>query len=132
MKNDTETTVNVDRIRPYSHGVDSIEDQHQRDIELASHELSVINNTIRDLTLRQRQLLNARQIATTGRDIERQVDEHEEMKYPEVDDARDNDDAQHLHDDGTQNDELYDDDDSDEDESSSGIRLTNMDFIMLW
>ena len=53
MKNDTETTVNVDRIRPYEHGVQSIEEQHARDIELAADELTAINDTLRDLSLRK-------------------------------------------------------------------------------
>ena len=42
MKNDKHVTVNVDRIRPYDTGIESIEDQHKRDIELADAELSVI------------------------------------------------------------------------------------------
>ena len=83
MKNDTETTVNVNRIRPYEHGVLSIEDQHTRDIELAAQELEAVNNSIRDLTVREKQLLNEQQIAAAGRDVERQADDPDERKYPE-------------------------------------------------
>ena len=115
MKNDTETTVNVDRIRPYEHGVQSIEEQHQRDIELATDELDAINGTIRDLIVRKKTLLSERQVSVSGRDTERQT-------HPQ----RQSD--SHF--------ELYDFDDENRDEGPEGsveaISLTSMDFVMLW
>jgi hypothetical protein len=119
MKNDSETTVNVDRIRPYEHGVQSIEDQHQRDIELATHELDAINDTIRDLMRRKKTLMTEQQVATTGRELERrdnyerQNDKHYEL-YDFVDDS---------HDDQTEDDDV---------QSSEAICLTSMDFVLLW
>ena len=47
MKGDTESLVNVARLRPHHVGVDSIEDQHKHDIELAEEEIRVINETIK-------------------------------------------------------------------------------------
>ena len=57
MKDDRQFTVNVDRIRSYDRGIESIEDQHRRDIELAETELNAINDTIIDLQKKQRQLM---------------------------------------------------------------------------
>src|SRR5919199_3465986 len=50
MKGDVESLVNASRLRPYGRGVDSIEDQHKHDIELANEEIRVINETISTLT----------------------------------------------------------------------------------
>jgi transposase InsO family protein len=121
MKNDTETTVNVDRIRPYDHGVESIEDQHTRDIELATHELDAINNTIRDLMIRKKTLLTEQQVSASGRDIERQQDDQDRSDmHPEPYDFSDEDSP----------------DDHSRDVSGAhlpeAISLTSMDFVLLW
>jgi hypothetical protein len=126
MKNDTETTVNIDRIRPYEHGVMSVEDQHERDIELAAQELETVNNSIRDLTVRKKQLLNEQQIAAAGRDVERQADDPDERKYPESRDIV----VDQLHvTSSTSTDHLYDFDDE---ESCDAVCLTSVDFVLLW
>ena len=126
MKNDTETTVNIDRIRPYEHGVMSIEDQHERDIELAAQELEAVHNSIRDLTVRKKQLLNEQQIAAAGRDVERQADDRDERKYPESRDIV----VDQLHvTSSTNTDYLYDFDDE---ESCDAVCLTSIDFVFLW
>jgi transposase InsO family protein len=119
MKNDTETTVNVDRIRPFEHGVLSIEDQHKRDIELAAAELEAVKNSIRDLTMRKKQLLNEQQIAAAGRDIEHQS--NSDASAVTVNHLNTAPSGDHDH--------LYDFDDV---EPYEAVCVTCIDFVLLW
>ena len=129
MKDDKQTTVNVDRIRPYDKGVESIEDQHKRDIELAETELSAINETISTLHRKKRQLLLEQQVSQAGVSIEQSQsvtrdDTDEECKYPELDD----DDSEPV----TLNHTSVQHEDSDETSTWGATCLTSVDFVMLW
>lgn len=139
MREDRQVTVNVDRIRPYDDGVESIEDQHKRDIELAETELSAINDTISELHKKKRQLLIEQQISHAGATIERSQshqhdDSDDECKYPEAagssslvndhipDDLDDDEEPVALNHISVQH------DDSDETLSWGATCLTSMDF----
>jgi hypothetical protein len=74
MKGHTESLVNVARLRPYQQGVDSIEDQHRHDIELADEEIRVLNDTINLMTERRDALTVERSISEAGQQIEREAD----------------------------------------------------------
>jgi hypothetical protein len=97
-----------------------------REIELAAHELEAVNNSIRDLTVRKKQLLNKQQIAAAGRDVERQANDLDERKYPESRDIV----VDQLHvTSSPSTDHLCDFDDE---ESCDAVCLTSIDFVLLW
>ena len=70
MKGEKESLVSVARLRPYQQGVDSIEDQHKHDIELAEEEIRVINDTIQLMTQRKEALQVEQSISEIGQQLE--------------------------------------------------------------
>lgn len=74
MKGDKESLVSVSRLRPYNQGVDSIEDQHKHDIELAQEEIRVINETIKLMTQRKDALEVQQSITEAGQQLEQDDD----------------------------------------------------------
>ena len=72
MKGDNESLVSVARLRPHHVGVDSIEDQHKHDIELAEEEIRVINETIKLMQERKDALCIEQSISEAGQQLERE------------------------------------------------------------
>ena len=72
MKGDKESLVSVARLRPHRQGVESVEDQHKHDIELAEEEIRVINETIKLMTERKDALDIERSISEVGQQIEQE------------------------------------------------------------
>jgi hypothetical protein len=119
MNNDTETAVDVDRVRPHDDDIMSIEDQRKRDVELVAQDHEVVNDSIRDLTVRKKELLNERQIAAASRDIEHQAStDANEVVVRQLYTAS-----------NTKHDHLYDYDDE---ESWDGVCVTSYDSVLLW
>jgi hypothetical protein len=74
MKNDKESLVSVERLRPHHQGVDSIEHQHKHDIDMANEEIRVINETINIMSERKSALEVERAIAEVGQQLEQDDD----------------------------------------------------------
>jgi transposase InsO family protein len=133
LRNRHEMTVNVARIRPYDQGIDSIEEQHKRDIELANEEIRVINESITSMKKRRETLMNEKSISSAGLQIE--ADNEINNNNDEETHAVSHSSTSSIYDKHDEHEELYDYEDE-EDANVNGdteiVGVVSMSFVQLW
>ena len=120
LRGEEESLVSNDRLRKVQQGVDSLQQQHQHDIELATQELEVINERMIRLMKRKDDLLSVKEVAEAGYALEEQK---ESMDVPT-----------HIDRDAVSQasaDSSLDDDDSDDDADTYLMAMTVSDELRL-
>ena len=121
MKDEKEQTVNIDRVRPLKEGLESIEDKHMNELEVAKEELRVINESIELMKSRKTKVLSEMKISEAGLSLEKDSDSSSNEKQRDEDV---NNDSEMLNEADEENSENVD--------SVDSVRVNAVEFRLLW